>query len=330
MHADTHLRNSFALRRRVSSLLYILLFLFVIVILLSLLLPATTNSRHSAREAARSLASRQQSFEGQGGLAGETSLDSPQGVDLHVASGLPRKIIYEAEITLTVQKFFASETAVTKLVKQYGGYFADAYVDRTYGEQLSGRWRIRIPVKQFDPFLKAVSRLGVPQSRHQTAQDVTEEFVDLKARISNKKRLEKRIVELLNSSSGKIKDVIEVERELARVRGEIEQSEGRLRYLTDRTEFTTVVVSAREVRDYVPPETPSFMTRLRQTLGGSLLSLRNFGEYVLVATVFVIPWMAVLGIIFGPLMWYVRKRNVKCGKLASGEETSQKEPPESH
>ena len=107
----------------------------------------------------------------------------------------------------------------------------------------TGRLRMfNLSVLVTDPFLQAVSRLGVPESRHQTAQDVTEEFVDLEARISNKKRLEKRIVELLSSSSGKIKDVIEVERELARVRGEIEQSEGRLRYLTDRTEFTTEVV----------------------------------------------------------------------------------------
>ena len=215
-------------------------------------------------------------------------------------------------------------------MKQYGGYFADAYVDRTYGQQLSGRWRIRIPVAQFDPFLEAVSRLGVPESRHQTAQDVTEEFVDLEARISNKKRLEKRIVELLGSSSGKIKDVIEVERELARVRGEIEQSEGRLRYLTDRTEFTTVVVAAREVRDYVPPETPSFLTRMRQTLGRSLWAVRGFGEYVLMATVFLIPWVVVLGVVLGPAMWFIRKRNPQRSKLATGEKTSQKETPESH
>jgi uncharacterized coiled-coil protein SlyX len=327
MNADTHSRNSFALRRLVSGLLYIVLFVFVVGLLISLFLPAVNSARSSSRSAIRQNAARQEALEKREGIGGGINTeDGPQSVTL----GLPRKIIYEAEITLTVQEFFASEIAVTKLVKQYGGYFADAYVDRTYGQQLSGRWRIRIPVAQFDPFLEAVSRLGVPESRHQTAQDVTEEFVDLEARISNKKRLEKRIVELLSSSSGKIKDVIEVERELARVRGEIEQSEGRLRYLTDRTEFTTVVVSTREVRDYVPPETPSFLTRMRQTLGHSLLSLRDFGEYVLIATVFMLPWMAVLGVVLGPAMWFMRKRNAQRTKWAIGEETSQKETPESH
>ena len=72
----------------------------------------------------------------------------------------------------------------------------------------------RIPVDRFEAFLEGVARLGVPESRQQTAQDVTEEFVDLNARIANKKRLEERILKLLQDSEGKIKDIIEVEGEL--------------------------------------------------------------------------------------------------------------------
>ena len=124
---------------------------------------------------------------------------------------------------------------------------AESAIDRTQGEELSGRWQ-RIPVEHFDVFLNAVAKLGVAESRKQTAQDVTEEFVDLEAQISNKKKLEERIVELVQNQSGEIKDVIEVERELGRVRGEIEQMEGRLRYLTNRAELTTVSIVARSRR----------------------------------------------------------------------------------
>ena len=102
MHADTHLRNSFALRRRVPSLLQLVLFLFVLGILLALLLPATTSSRISSRAAARRLATRQEALEEREGIGGAAhNADGRQGVTL----GLPRKIIYEAEITLTVQDF---------------------------------------------------------------------------------------------------------------------------------------------------------------------------------------------------------------------------------
>jgi hypothetical protein len=96
---------------------------------------------------------------------------------------VPRRIIYEAEITLVVKDVSAVETQISALLKQSGGYVAESMVDRTQGEELTGRWKVRIPVEHFDTFLDSVSKLGVPENRHQTAQDVTEEFVDLEAQI---------------------------------------------------------------------------------------------------------------------------------------------------
>jgi uncharacterized coiled-coil protein SlyX len=233
---------------------------------------------------------------------------------------VPQKIIYEAEISLVVEDVSKTERQIDELLRRFGGHVAEAAIDRTQGEQLSGRWRVRVPVAEFDPFLEAVSKLGVAESRRQTAQDVTEEFIDLEARIANKKRLEERIVELLKESSGAIKDVIEVERELARVRGEIEQMEGRLRYLTNRTELTTVTIVAREERDYVPPEAPSFTARIRQAWSGSLLALRRFGEQVVIAAVAAFPWIAVLSLLAVPI-WYTGRRMAGASKPTSNEQT---------
>ena len=140
---------------------------------------------------------------------------------------------------------------------------------------------------------------------------MTEEYVDLEARIANKQRLEKRILELLEDSDGKITDIIEVERELARVRGEIEQMEGRLRYLTNRTKLTTVAIVAREQRDYVPPEAPTFLGRTRQAWDNSLLSLRNFGEDLAVVVVLAFPWLLTLSVFVLPTLWYARRRKVQ-------------------
>jgi len=211
-------------------------------------------------------------------------------------------------MTLVVDDLPKTEKELTSLVQEQGGYFADASVDRQQDERLSGRWQVRIPVAQFEAFLEAVSKLGVPEVRRQTAQDVTEEFVDLKARIANKKRLEDRIVELLETNDGKIKDVIEVERELARVRSEIEQMEGRLRYLTDRTEMTTVTITAREERDYVPPAAPTFGSRIAGAWSGSLLALRKFGENFVVAIVYLGPWLVIGGVLLVPPVWLIYRR----------------------
>jgi type II secretory pathway pseudopilin PulG/uncharacterized coiled-coil protein SlyX len=308
------------LRRVGITVIELLVVIVIIGVLVALLLPAT----QSARESARSVALQQElrEFRDEQARSRATSADQKdtgQLVNDAAVAGVERKIIYDAEVTLVVEDFAALETRIAGLVKEFGGYVADASVDRRQGDQISGRWRVRIPVDQFDSFVEAVSKLGVAESRSQTAQDVTEEYVDLEARIGNKKQLEARIVKLLEDSTGQIKDVIEVERELARIRGEVEQMEGRLRYLTNRAELTTVTVMAREERDYVPPEAPTFTARVHQAWGGSLLSLRVFGERVAVAAVAAFPWVVVACVLLAPTIWYVRRRILATAKSSQSE-----------
>ena len=224
----------------------------------------------------------------------------PPGAGAAVAQ-IERKIIYVADVSLVVEDFAQTEEELPELVKQFDGYLAETTVDRTHGEYRSGRWTARIPVAKYDAFLEALERLGVPERLHQTAQDVTEEFVDLQARIANKKRLEERILKLLDDRSGNIKDVIEVERELARVRSEIEQMEGRLRYLKNRTSLTTVTINAREERDYVPPQAPTFAVRISQAWTNSLLSLRQAGEWATITLVAAAPWL----VFIVPVVWFI-------------------------
>ena len=219
-----------------------------------------------------------------------------------------RKIIYEAEVTLVVDDVSTVHTEIGNLVKQFGGYVAEESIDGNTGLQRTGRWRVRVPVGGFDSFIDSVTKLGVAEHRQTRSQDVTEEFVDLHARITNEKRLEERILKLLEDPEGKIKEVIAVEQELARVRGSIEQMEGRLRYLTNRTELTTVSINAREERDYVPPEAPTFAGRIQSAWSNSLFGLRSFGENLAVAAVSASPWIVVVGAFLVPGLWAVKRR----------------------
>jgi hypothetical protein len=228
------------------------------------------------------------------------------------AEGKPaesRKIIYDAQLSLVVNDLSPLDNEIPNLVKQFGGFVADSSDNGNTGYQRTATWRVRIPMGGFDSFLSAAAKLGVTESRRITSQDVSEEFVDLEARITNEKRLEERIVKLLEDPDGKLKEVIEVERELARVRGSIEQMEGRLRYLTDRTDLTTVTITAREERDYVPPEAPTFANRIRSAWSDSLLGLRSFGENAAVAAVSVSPWLILAGVVLVPSAWLVRRRS---------------------
>jgi hypothetical protein len=244
------------------------------------------------------------------GNAEEAAVPADAEVRPDVAQ-VPRKIIYEAEVRLVVRDFAEVETELPKLVKEHGGYLANVSIDRATGQQRYGTWQARIPTDQFEQFLSAASKLGVPESRSQTAQDVTEEFFDLEAQIANKKRLEERIIKLVEESKGKLKEIIEVERELARVRSEIEQKEGRLRYLTNRTALTTVTITVREQQDYVPPEAPTFLTRIQQAWSDSQLSVTQFAQNTTVAAIYALPWLAMLLVVLVPLIWWIRRRRAR-------------------
>lgn len=196
-----------------------------------------------------------------------------------------RKIIYTASMVVVVENFDQMEQKIDSLVKSHGGFISSANLDRMRGERRSGNWTVRIPVDQYDKFLNAVGNIGVPTSRNQTASDVTEEFVDLEARIKNKKNLETRILQLLEQRDDEIKNVLSVERELNRVREEIERMEGRLRYLTDRTSLTTVEINIREEQEYVPPQAPTLANRVSSAWSSSLLNCRRFLEDLVVLVV---------------------------------------------
>lgn len=240
--------------------------------------------------------------------------ETASGEDQPNARAIDRRIIYTAEVSIVVKDFENLEAELPKLVKESGGFIANANIDRTSGQNRYGSWQVRIPVEQYDHFLEAVDKLGIPERHNQSAQDVTEEYVDLEARIANKKKLEERILELLANSEGKIKDVIEVERELARVRSEVEQMEGRLRYLKNRIALTTVTVSAREQRDYTPPSAPTFLTRLTDSWSESLETLQDGLENLTIGLVFSIPWAIIYGVgfyIFYKIARWIWRRQIR-------------------
>jgi hypothetical protein len=295
-------------RRAGIKLVEVVVVIVIIGVLVALLLPATQSAREASRRNSEwseplSFSASQPTNE----LINDAHAQPPPPAEQDVAN-VPRKIIYQADLSLVVEQITETESQISALVKDHDGYVAEAAVNRMEGELLSGRWRLRIPVNQFDSFLEAVAKLGVVERRQQTSQDVTEQFVDLEAQIANKKRLEQRIVGLVDNTGGQIKDVLEVERELARVRGEIEQMEGRLRYLTNRTDLTTISIVAREVRDYVPPMAPSFAARIRQAWSSSLQQLRLFGERALVALVYAAPWLVIVFILLVPIWILARRR----------------------
>ena len=179
----------------------------------------------------------------------ETGLNLPA----RRSPGHRRKIIYDAQVDLIVESVDPVAKKVGSLVQEARGYIAEQNVTGSPGTQRSMRWRFRIPVEQFDSFVDSIVALGELERNNRTSQDVTEQYYDLEARIKNKRVEEQTLNKILQERSGKLEDVLKIEIELSRVRGEIEQLEGKIRVLENLASLATLTLNVRERDKYAPP-----------------------------------------------------------------------------
>ncbi|MBI2300858.1 MAG: DUF4349 domain-containing protein [Armatimonadetes bacterium] len=156
---------------------------------------------------------------------------------------LLRKLIYHGKLDIETPNVEAALAKAQSLARQHRGYLTGLTQSGAAGAGQTATITFRVPSASFESALAALSGLaaggGLLRSREVTAEDVSEEWVDLESRVRNKHREEDRLLELLGRS-GDISHLLEVEKELARVRGEIEQAEGRLRFLAHQVSYSTI------------------------------------------------------------------------------------------
>ena len=234
--------------------------------------------------------------------------ESEPGEAIPDSDAIQRKIIYSARVELVVEDFDPVRAAVEDVVKQFDAYVARSNVSGSPGQPRNGSWTIRVPVARYNEFLAAARELGELRSEHSDSKDVTAEFYDVDARVRNKQREEERLIKLLEDATGKLQDILEVERELSRVRGEIEQLQGRLRVLNDLTSMTTVELFIDEIRNYVPesPDGPTYATRVRRAFEGSIAALVVAAQGVSIAFVAAAPWLGLLLVLLLILYFVIR------------------------
>lgn len=238
----------------------------------------------------------------------------PNEKPLPKEAGFQRKIIYTADVDLEVKNFAPIPDRVEDLARQFGGFVASSNISGTPGYSRSGTWKLRIPAERHGEFLAAVRKLdGEVQRVRVDSKDVTEEFYDVEARIRNKKKAEERLIDLLENRTGELQHVLTVEKELSRVREEVERVEGRLRVLADLTSLSTFNLNVREVKEYVPEKPPGYLTRVSQTFWASYDALVFAAQEFSIAVVALSPWLGVLLVLLLLLMlvWRIVGRRVR-------------------
>ena len=155
-------------------------------------------------------------------------------------------LIRTATASIEVDSLEIAVAQVKQLAAQFGGYVANSGVETGKKRLRNATLEEKIPVTRFDDALSGLTPIGKVESVNVSAEDVGEEYVDVDARMENARRLERRLIDLLGTRAGKLKDVLAVETELARVREDIERYEGRMRYLKAHTATSTISVTVHE------------------------------------------------------------------------------------
>lgn len=158
-----------------------------------------------------------------------------------------RKIIKNADLQLQVDNYQQTVEEVKKQVVAMAGYIANESVNAKDSQgNIRGHVQIRIPFLQFEPFMNGIEGLGKVQNRNIYTQDVTEEFVDVESRLNAMKTKEERLLAILQKA-GQLSDVLAVENELANTRAELESLQGRLRFLSNRVDYSTINLNIEQV-----------------------------------------------------------------------------------
>jgi len=165
-----------------------------------------------------------------------------------VDDALERMVIRTANLSIVVKDTDEALDSVRAMVKGYGGYVADS--NQWYSaEQLYAEVTLRVPSESLDALLDDLAELAVRvESQRVSGDDVTEEYVDLQARLRNLEATEEELRALLTEvreNRAKAEDILAVHRELTSIRGQIESLEGRKKYLEQMTALSTVRLQIR-------------------------------------------------------------------------------------
>ncbi len=231
--------------------------------------------------------------------------------DSALAGDTERMIIRTADLSIVVTDAAQAQQAVVDMVNGMGGYIADSNAWRE-GEQLRARMTIRVPSDRLDAALAALKALAVRvQQENIRGDDVTEEFTDLTAQLTNLEATEVELRELLaevRQKTQKAEDVLAVYRELTSIRGEIERVKGRMQYLSTMTSLATINVDL--IPDVLAKPVVEPGWRPAETLknaGRALVNtLKGLVDAIIWVVIYVLPVLLLLTIPVVALVLFIR------------------------
>lgn len=229
------------------------------------------------------------------------SVDGPVATEEQNGSMAGPMMARTASLSIVVNDFAAARATLDRILARHHAYAAELTVNTAEGSARTLLASLRVPAPELQSTLSELKSLGRVENETQGGEEVTQQHADLVARLKNCRETEQRLQAILQQRTGKITDVLQVEQEMARVRGEIEQMEAEQKGFEHRVSYATVSLNLADVfQAQLTTPSPSIGTRLRN---GFVKGLRNASEAVLGVALFfmeygpaLVIWLAIVGL----------------------------------
>jgi hypothetical protein len=234
--------------------------------------------------------------------------------------GFNRKLIYKANLVMEVPDYGDAQTKLRDLAALSGAFILQ-FTETTNSHEKSGNYTIKVAAKGFASFLDGLEKISPSLQRSVQGQDVTEEYVDLDARLKAKQAVEARLLAFMDKAQ-KTEDLVAFSNELSKVQTEIEQIKGRMRYLDQNVALSTIDLRMYEKLDGSltgnKPGTLPFGERVGKALNGTLDTLGVIAQGLIVFLAGALPVLFILAILFAVYLMARKRRSQKLTEIRTG------------
>jgi hypothetical protein len=216
---------------------------------------------------------------------------------------LDQKVIRTAGIGLEVANVSRALDELKEIATAHGGYTGSLSAGTRYGDRMYATLTMRVPAAAFEAAIADTKRIGTPTSESMTAEDVTEEYVDLQARrtaLAGQLAQYTRIMERAENVS----EVLEVQAQIERVQVEIDRIDGRIKYLDNRVEYATITVSLEEPEPVGGGVRRSFISVINEGIAGFLA----VGAGLVIILISLIPVFILVAVVYLAYRWWKQRK----------------------
>lgn len=249
------------------------------------------------------------------GYGGEVDLSA----DLHPDEN--RKVIYTSDVSIETEQFEESVSTIRALLDETGGYVSSTsqWGSNSDGSR-RGDYTCRVPAEHYRAFLSGLQGAGNVYSLNEYTDDITTQYVDVQARLDSLQNQKERLEELAKEAED-IDTLLSIEDKLGEVQYQLESYTAQMRTFDNQVDYSTVVISLREVRKV--SEGVTFGSRIRAAFSGSWENFVDGAQSFVIWLIYALPGLIILAVILCiaiPLIRRYRKRRRGSMSVQTGKE----------